>query len=149
FRYPQLAVSRQRERPRPGAVFRDVADHLDGNFSSAGSSSQQNLGLQEEPVLPDEPGGLARTGLGMRLPGNAFDRPDGAEPEDAGAGDWRPEFRLRGTGIHRDESFGDFGYDWNLLPDLLGTAVRQGPGASGAAGGDHHRLGVGSGEGHL
>ena len=51
--------------------------------------------------------------------------------------------------IHRDESFGDPGYDWHLLPDLLGAAERQGPGASGAAGGDHHRPAVGGGEVYL
>ena len=33
-------------------------------------------GFTQEPLLPDEPGRVARPGSGMRLPGNAFDRAD-------------------------------------------------------------------------
>ena len=47
------------------------------DFSAAGSCAQQHLGLQEEPLVPDEPGGLAGTGAGLRMSGHALHCADG------------------------------------------------------------------------
>ena len=103
-------------------------------------------GFKKNRLLPHEPVDVAGTWLGMWLPGDAFDRADRAEPEDAGTGDRRPELRLCRTGIHGDEGFGDHGDHRDLLPDLLGTPTRQGSRASGAAGSHYYRFSVGGGE---
>ncbi len=44
-------------------------------------------GFKKNLALPHEPGGLAGTDHGMRLPGDAFDRADGAKSEIAGLRD--------------------------------------------------------------
>ena len=72
------------QRTRSGPVVRHAADHVDGDFSAARSRAQQHLGLQEEPLVPDEPAGIAGSGVRLRMSGDAVDRADRAEPSPAG-----------------------------------------------------------------
>ena len=85
FRDSQSAISGQRERTRANPVVRHVADHLDRHLSAAGGCAQQHLGLQEEPLLSDEPDRLAGPCVRVRMSGDALDCADGGKPADARA----------------------------------------------------------------
>ena len=96
FRDPQPAVSGQRAGTWADPVVRHAADYVDGNFPAAGGRAEQHLGIQEEPLVPDEPSRVAGPGTGLRMPGHAVDRADGAEPAAAGTICGRSELRFSG-----------------------------------------------------